>query len=304
LAKPTQEDIVTSVTFSHFHYGSSLSLIAKRIMGVIEQSPIPITPLEISQKTRIKRSTVRKCLARLARKGFIRKFCHGHYMSLRSSVTLASSMVGGVCDVLPRVHCLRFRVSDVAGKPSSWEVDLDVVRICFRRFKNGSAQVFVDCQESYSLDYLGFRLLVEVVVGQLGVDDWNKIAVSSLEINNDFEGERLDGVQAVTLKSFDGTFRRIYNRRLGLRDEVRVVGTRKLEDVIPLLRGGISSYNILQLLYMNFHEIQRQNILIPLVEEAVSQMRRLVEAWFESNERDRPVHLNKKKRENDDRPVH
>ncbi len=82
---------------------------------------------------------------------------------------------------------------------------------------------------------------------------------------------RLDGVQAVTLKGFDGSFRRIYNKRYGLRDEIKAVGFRRIEDVLCLLQGGVSTYDIFQFLFMLTKEVKEERKAIA---EAAAQMHR------------------------------
>jgi hypothetical protein len=249
----------------------------------------------VSQRTGLKHSTVKKTLYRLEGKGFVKKFCYGYYQRLGDNATLKGSMVGGESGVSvtqnvvePRLHCLRLRVCGVVGVPCRWVRDFGVVGVVFERFENGSVLVFVDGVGDYCFDYVGFRLLVESVLGELGVSDWGKVAVSSFEFNNDFLGARLDGVQAVTLKSFDGSFRRVYNKRFGLRDEVKAVGSRRVEDVLALLQGGVSQYNLLQLLFANLQKmgeyVEVAKIDRKLFSDAVSSMRRLAEAILKKGE--------------------
>ena len=184
----------------------------------------------------------------------------------------------GECDWGPRLHCLRLRVSGLPGDPSDSSVrkrDLGAVRVTAQRFRNGSRVVFVECVGDYSLDYVAFRLLLDalsVELGWLGVDDWRKMMVSSFEFNNDWQGVRLDGVKAVTLKAFDGSFRRIYNKRFGLRDEVKVVGARRVEDVLLLMQGGVSTYSLQQFLFQTLQQLEIQN---RVTVENVAQNRRL-----------------------------
>ena len=85
--------------------------------------------------------------------------------------------------------------------------------------------------------------------------------VSSFEFNNDWQGIRLDGVKAITVKAFDGSFRRIYNKRFGLRDEVKAVGARRVEDVLSLMQGGVSTYTTQQFLFRTLQQLEIQNKL-------------------------------------------
>ena len=255
---------VTPVTLCHSYYQSPPSATSKQVLQTIEQSSIPITALEISQITKISSSTVRKTLERLTKKRFIQKISYGLYASWKYDVTLESSMGKGECDWGPRLHCLRLRASGLPGGPCVRKRDLGAVRVTAQRFKNGSGVVFVECVGDYSLDYVAFRLLLDAIsvdLEWLGVDDWRKMMVSSFEFNNDWQGIRLDGVKAVTVKAFDGSFRRIYNKRFGLRDEVKVVGARRVEDVLLLMQGGVSTYSTQQFLFQTLQQLKIQNSL-------------------------------------------
>jgi hypothetical protein len=46
------------------------------------------------------------------------------------------------------------------------------------------------------------------------------------------------------MKAFDGSFRWFYNKRFGLRDEVKVVGSSRVENVLLLMQGEVSAYSI------------------------------------------------------------
>jgi len=261
----------------NFYFGVSLSGKCRLIKETIENSPYPISPREICLKTGINGNTVKKYVRDLERRGFVRRKFHGHYVSVKNLVTFGSSILGGV---LPRLHCLRLRCDGVVG--GGWVWDFGVVRVRCVVYGNGSATVFVDCDKNVSLDYVAFRLLVSFVVRELGVSDWGKVTVSSFEFNHDFEGVRLDGCQAVTLKSFDGSFRRLYNKRFGLRDEVKAVGSKRVEDVLALLGGGVSQYNLLQLLFLQTRKldeyVEATKFQSRLFGEAVSSMSRLADA--------------------------
>jgi hypothetical protein len=189
---------VTPVTLAHSYYKSSLSGASKQILEAIEQSSIPIAPLEISQITKINSPAVRKTLERLVKKRFIQKIDYGLYASWKYNVTLESSMGKSECDWGPRLHCLRLRASGLSGGPCDRKRDLGAVRVTAQRFKNGSGVVFVECVGDYSLDYVAFRILLDAIsvdLEWLDVDDWRKMMVSSFEFNNDFQGVRLDGVK-------------------------------------------------------------------------------------------------------------
>lgn len=267
-----------NVTSCRANYSSCIS----KVLQVVQQSSRPIDAWEISKKTGIRETTCRKCLSRLKRKGNIGKHSKGFYTSLSYNVTPGSSMVAAAGGSIalknpkPRLHCLRLRVFDVAGNPRSWRLDFGLVRVAFQRYDNGKAQIFVHCLKEYSLDYVAFRLLVEIALREVGQADWNKVLATSFEFNHDYAGLMLDGVKAITLTTLDGSFRRIYNKRLGLRDEVKTVGSIQVDRVLSLLEGG-NIYNAMQLLSSAVTELRQSNSTIS---DVAHQMRRLVDAWF------------------------
>lgn len=128
---------VTPVTLGHSYYKSPPSATSKQVLQAIEMSSIPITPLEISQITKINSSAVRKTLERLVKKRFIQKIDYGLYANWKYDVTLESSMGKGECDWGPRLHCLRLRASGLSGGPCVRGRDLGAVRVTAQRFKNG-----------------------------------------------------------------------------------------------------------------------------------------------------------------------
>lgn len=248
---------VSPITLSPSYYPFSLSQVSELIKKTVEKERIPITPMQVTLKTGIKAATVRKYLRRLEKKRFIQRIAYGLYAGLEYSVTLRSSMVGE-CDSLPRAHSLRLLLPGFLRSGSSVvREDLGLVSVTIQRYKNGKAQVFFDCHDKYSMDIVALLAVLKYAWNELGVKGYDGIRVLSVELNNDFIGTRLDGVQAVTFTDFMGNFRRLYNTRFGYRDEIKIVGQRKLEEIIPLLHGGVSLSTSHQILFMSYQEIQK-----------------------------------------------
>jgi len=270
----------------HFDYGVGFGIKERMILKIVGESLYPLTPQEISSKTDIKASTVRKYVRKLSKRGFLIRKHHGHYISRKNAFTFSSSMVKhaeGFAD-LPRVHCLRLRFPDVKLSRRDWKRDFGVVRVKFQVHSNGWATVFVDCKNPYSLGFVAFQMLISFLLEELCYDRrfMDRVKVPSFEWNREFFGVRIDGVKALTLKAFDGSFRRIYNKKFGLRDEVKIVGSPSLSNVLALMQGGVSTYNIVQLLFANFEEqkklVELHKYQNRIFSDLVSQTRRLVEA--------------------------
>lgn len=267
----------------HFHYGKELSEKERQIVKVIDSCSYSITPIEISALTQIKDSTVRKLLRSLEKGGFVRRKFRGHYISVNNPVTKSSSVVGSLNTMSPMLHSIRLRFEGVGLWPHSWREEFgDIVNVTYTVYKNKCGLVFVDCIKDVSLDYPAFKLVMACIGKAFRSPNWASCRVTNFEFNYDFQGVKLDGAQGVTFTAFDGSFHRVYNKRFGLRDEVKVVGSKRVEDVLALMQGGVSTYNILQLLHMNFQKmsalVDAQKFQNRISSEAMASMSRLVDS--------------------------
>jgi len=257
----------------------------RAIVQTVRKSLFPVTPKRIAFLTKINHNMVKQYCRKLEEQGFIARVFRGSYAKPEDIVTIDSSMVG---DVVPRVHCLRLRFGIVAVGVGKWIREFsDVVRITFVVHENRSATVFVRCVDDVSLDTVGFRLVLACVQKELRVsdDELDSASVVSYEFNTDFVGLRVDGAKAITLKAFDGAFWRVYNRGGFLRSEVKATRPLDVSNVLALMMGGVSQYNSLQLMFLNFQEMRKyvkatkfQN---QLLWELVGQNRRLINKLFE-----------------------
>lgn len=263
-----KKPLTKSYNLSH---QSSLSEKENAILKAVKTNDFPITPKEIASMTGINHNTVRQYCRKLEKQALVTRTFRGHYTTPENVATFASSIVGGG---VPRVHGLRLRFSGVGVGGSKWVRKLNgVVKITFMVHKNGSATVFIDCIGDSSLDAVGFRIVLALIQEELSVTDTELAAskVASYELNTDFQGLRLDGVKAITLKAFGDAFWRVYNKRGFLRSEVKATKPLDVANVLALMNAGVSQYNVLQLLFLNFQEMKRY------VEAAKFQNRHLVE---------------------------
>lgn len=265
-------------------YRMVLSEKHRQIIEAVRNSPIPITPMEIASITNLPHNSVRVWVKELERKGYVVAKFYGHYVSSQNGLTLDSSTVG---DGRVRVHCLRLKILRCGVFSSLWVREVGgVARISFQVFGDRSGLVQVDCLGSCSFDAVGLRLVVDVVARELRVscdDVWGS-TVLSYELNSDFKGVRLDGVQAVTLRAFDGAFFRAYNKGEVLRGEVKATRPLQLENVLALMNGGVSAYNQMQLLFMNVQkmneEIEAQKFTNRLLSDILAQNQSLLKVMM------------------------
>ena len=243
----------------NFDYGFSLSEAEGKIVETIRASDFPLTPKEVSVKTKINHNSVKVYLRRLKERNFLIQPYRGYYSTPDDLVTFDTRPGGRVTSVVPRVHNVRLKVGGLVGGGLVSRYDYGVASVAVVVGDNGVANVQVDCYPGVSLDYTGFKLLMACLLRELSVPKNAPIYVTSFELNHDFAGLQIDGCQALTLRAFDRSFERLYNKRKNLlRSEVKAVGPTTPEAVYQLLKGGVNSYNIMQGLALLVNEIRQE----------------------------------------------
>ena len=120
-----------------------------------------------------------------------------------------------------------------------------------------------------------------------GLVNDEEIECVSFELNHDHAGFELHGAKAVTLKAFDGAFKRLYNMGNVLREEVRGANVSlDVDNMFRLLQGGVSEYQSKQLIYEMMRKLdatlEAVKVTNGLVSELVGSVRRLVAANMRS----------------------
>jgi len=119
---------------------------------------------------------------------------------------------------------------------------------------------FVSCDSGMDFDktVLIIDRFKQVVFERTGakVSD-GEINVVTCELNEDRQDIRLDGLKSVTVKDFVGSLERIYNKGDGLRSEVKIK-PQSLEHIYGVLKGGMTSYQILQSVGLLRQDIREQ----------------------------------------------
>lgn len=247
------------------------------IKSCLEVHDRPLGPKEIASYTGLNRSTVRVYLRQLLREGQVYQTMMGSYVAKPTY---------GVGEGPPRLHNLRLRweAGGVGFEPGTYVHEFGGCRV---EVRFGGKRRLVTCSIAADppLDLAGtqlavqhFRDLVMRVTGrQVAVSD---ILVSSVELGWDYERIRLDGLSCVTVQSFLGSLERMYNRGSGLRSEVKVQGMR-LESVYTLLKGGVTSYNILQGVFAVEKRLEQLTEAMKFHNEIDLSIKRLLKAMLE-----------------------
>ena len=221
----------------------------RRILKVLYESEFPLKACEIAVKAEIKPNSCRVYLRNLLKDNRIIQTGYGHYASKEKFVSQKPDRIGRVKvlgeEAVPRLHNVRLKIKGLKHVlRGSWKARLGDTEVTFVRAGGGVITVMVGCDRS--LGYFEWCFVRDFILRELGIQDKERIEVVTYEFNNDYEGFRLDGVQALTLTAFDGAFERFYNKEKGLRHEVKAPKGTAVAQLETLMRGGVASYNVHQ----------------------------------------------------------
>lgn len=253
---------------------SSLSC-EERILKLIDESEIELTPIEISKKLHANHATVRGYLRKLLAKNLVVQPYPGSY---------CNKITYGVRFVPLCVHNVRLLVG-VLGDVVHWEFCEVVggvkVFVCFgseRRRVSG----FVSCDVgmSRSACLLALHRWFDVVEERLGCEV-GEVVVQSFEVNKDYVGLRLDGVQCVTKKGLFEMVERVYQKENNvIRREYKVSRGVSITEFEALLQGGVTGYNVNQGFFVLTQKLDRLTEALKFTNSQFLQLAKLVEAMY------------------------
>lgn len=234
LAKPSN-------SCDHSQYGLSAG---DRILKLVNESDVPLTPKEISLKTCVKHSTTRSYLREFYDKGKISQPYPGAYCSNR---------VHAVRFVPVRVHNLVLSVSApwLDFHDESVEVSGSVkIRVEYgveRRRITGH----ISCDSGMDKDALLLAVdrFVDVVKSRTG-RVVESVVVRTVEINRDYLGVHLKDVQCITRKRLGDVLERIYQKEDCVRHEFKISRDMSVDELLALVQAGASSYDLQQGVFM------------------------------------------------------
>ena len=220
---------------------SGLSDKKRHILKILDFHDYPLNAKKVALLTKINYSTVRSYLRQLNSSGFVHSPYRGYYVANPKC---------GMVDGPPKIHNLRLKkegLKDLCSRRVERNVGLVSFNVSFGQ-KRGKIYGVIGCDAGlnynetvFAISY--FKDLVQRETGLLLKDD--EIEVDSCECCYDYEHIKLEGLQCVTVSNFVGTLERLYNRKNGLRSEVRVKPD-SLCSILSLLKGGFPTYNIVQ----------------------------------------------------------
>lgn len=226
--------------------------LEERILLELKKANMPLTPKQISVRTRIKHNTVKVYARKMLMDGLVGQPYPGAYSY--KTHPRCGEPPPRVQNLILRVAAPWLRNKIETIKKQVGDVGIRIIFGVKRRKITGliSRDQGMDSTQTIMALEL-FRLLIAQRTNQY--IDYDKIEVCSCEFLEDYSQLRLDGVKCVTVTSFLGDLERVYNRKFGLRSEVKVQ-PQDVNTIMTLLKGGVSTYNIVQGQFMMVQKIK------------------------------------------------
>jgi len=290
----------------HLPPKSTLTPSQQRILKVLEKSNRPLSPKEIAFLLKMKHQTVRKYLSELYKKGLVKRIAYGLYQQVLTNCreVLEGRQQSPWAPFQEKSHLeihdliLTYEDPIICDLPSlSYEINAGEISIKIRfGKKNGKVTAWIvkGNSESNGMTYNEFCLASKIFLLEirrvLGLNDKemeelpDRIMLKRVNINNDFDGLEIDGAKSITLRTFDGALKRIYQKGKKVRIEVQPSSKSKitLSQALALLQGGAGAYNALtivatvakkldKLIELEENNSRQQGLIIRLIQELLKR---------------------------------
>jgi len=225
------------------------------IAQTVNESDIPLSPYtihqEINKKLPIKPSTVRVYLRRLLEREKIYQPYKGYYCNKVTHTLMRVPL---------RSHNILFTIEDQKWIKKREKIEEHIGEATLWvgfGVQNKKITCQVACDVGLSLDACLFAIkrLFDIVESKKGsmVED---VVLKTFEVNRDFQGVRIDGCKCYTRMGLFGVIERIYQKdEFTVRVEQKVSRKMSIDEFTSLIRGGVTSYNMTQGLFMLVQKI-------------------------------------------------
>jgi hypothetical protein len=259
--------------------------IEARAYHIIDASEIELTPAEIARKIHYPKkpregqyTTVRGVCAKLLQKGLVMQPYPGAY---------CNKITYGVRFVPLAVHNIRL-FSNVCVDVKHWEYDEVYggvkIHVCFgseRRKISG----FISCDVggmSHDACLLAVNRWFDIAEKRLGWE-LSDLAVTTFEVNKDYAGVRVDGVQCVTKRDFYGMIERTYQKEESLvRKEWKVSQKMSINKFEEAIQKGLAGMERAQNLEELKNEVRNVGEALKFNNSRLLDLERLAAAQFKS----------------------
>ena len=227
--------------------------VEERILKLIDQSEIELTPCEIARLIHAKRSTVRVLLRKLLDKGLVLQPYPGSY---------CNKITYGMRFVPLLLHNISLR-SFVCQDVVHWVVDEVVgevkIHVCFGSERRKiSGYVACDVGMSHDACLLALHRWFDLAEKHLGWE-LNDFELTTFEANKDYYGCRIDGgIKCVTKMGLYDMIERTYQKEENLvRHEWKVSQPTSVNALEALFRKGIEGHDAAQAGFVLNQDVKR-----------------------------------------------
>jgi hypothetical protein len=257
---------------------SSLS-VEERILKEIDQAEIELKPIEIaraihktSKPTSAQRSSVRVIVRKLLDRGLIVQPYPGTYCNkITHGMRFVPRMVHNIR--LSSFVCQNLKHDEI--KEVVGGVELMVVFGSERRKVSG----WIKCDAGMSYDACMFALnrWFDVAEGKLGFA-LSDLKLSCFEVNKDYHGVRVEGVQCLTRSDLFGMIERFYQKENNvLRHEFKVTKPTSINEFESSLKNGVEGAEKAQQVFETKQELGRMKEAMKFNNSRMLDMQRLLE---------------------------
>ncbi len=259
--------------------------IENRVFHIIDASEIELRPAEIARKlhapkkpTRGQYTTVRCAIRKLLDKGLILQPYLGAY---------CNKITYGVRFVPLAVHNISLR-SFVCQDVKSWEKDEFIggvkIHVCFgqeRRKVSG----YIACDVggmSHDACLLALNRWFDIVQDHLAFQ-LNDLQILTFELNKDYHGLRIDGVQCVTRTDLYGMIERVYQKEENLvRKEQKTVTPMSVNKFEEAISKGFNEHSNAQANFELKQEVKGNSEALKFTNSRLMGLERLIEGMYKN----------------------
>ncbi|MDD5418144.1 MAG: hypothetical protein PHW96_04670 [Candidatus Nanoarchaeia archaeon] len=212
-----------------------------RILEAVRLYPEGATPKFISNTLKLNHSTVRAYMRDMFRRGILKQnYKYGFYSVIKT--------IHGITNYNIHNIYLTYTFTDINLTTSHKKIRFDNIKLkLYFGKKSKKATCSVSSDKPLSLrEFLMAKYVFESEVKkELNIDYLPELYVKSVEINEDFRGVRMEGINAVTWTNFIGMLEKVYNKKEKVRKEYKVSVPMKADVLVSVLRNNVDVYPLI-----------------------------------------------------------
>lgn len=252
----------------------------QKILDIVKSHPEGVNAKYVSLESKLNHSTVRNYLRELVRDGKVYRPEKTHIYKSVANTTY------GVAELKIQNVRLGFTVPTTIILTHEKIIETIADISLYIEFGETHQYVSATVGAEPPLTLREFKLLIKIfkdkVKERIGIEPTDKdIVVTSIELNQDYCGLRLDGINCVTLDGFYGFIEKIYNKKDCVRKEVKICQPISLESLYTLLTGGFKNFVLSDYVFNLGKKVERLEKDIGILNSTQSQLIQLQKALLE-----------------------